>query len=143
MAIYNDVHKAIAAIRRAGEVKVVGNGSASGKVGQIIKVTKSTNVSIYADGQNNKVQIANTYYLLTDLDIKGRSKLELEQEVKDLERQIIDTKARIAFIEESGSEEFDDTEFKVWHILQELKKGSKGKKNEFETAKAIAAIVNN
>ncbi len=45
---------------------------------------------------------------------------------------------RIAYLNATGSVEYDDTEFRVWQVLQEIKT----MKDDVSKAKAIASIVN-
>lgn len=51
---------------------------------------------------------------------------------------IAETEAKIAFLKEIGSDEFDENEFKAFHTLTIIEQGNMSK---IEKAKAIAALI--
>lgn len=63
--------------------------------------------------------------------------LELKEEKLEHEKAIKETNRKLAFIEETGTEAFDETEFKVYNILQELKESD----SEIGKARAIAKLI--
>lgn len=66
------------------------------------------------------------------------SKESILSEIKEHETSITALKSKLEFIEEVGSEEFDEDEFKIYNALKALdKKGSR-----IEKARALKAIIN-
>jgi len=68
------------------------------------------------------------------------TKLELEQDLVILEEQIRLVNVKLAYMKETGAEEFDENEFKVFNTLSIL---DEKKLSKLDKAKAIAALINN
>jgi len=64
----------------------------------------------------------------------------LEEKEKEFQKTIQELNEKIAYLEESGSELFSETEFKVYKTLKTL--GNKDL-SETERAKIIASLINN
>ena len=66
---------------------------------------------------------------------------EMEKEIKEIydtaDTKITTLKNRVSYMQHTGSREFDETEFKVFSTLQELKKSN----DDLAKAKAIAKLI--
>lgn len=78
--------------------------------------------------------------------ITGGKRMQLQEQIEKAEKQIErtkafirETKAKITFMDETGSETFDENEFKAYQTLSIIEKGDLTK---IEKAKAIAALIN-
>lgn len=78
--------------------------------------------------------------------ITGGKRMQLQEQIEKAEGQIErtkafirETKAKITFMDETGSETFDENEFKAYQTLSIIEKGDLTK---IEKAKAIAALIN-
>ncbi|HMS90624.1 MAG TPA: hypothetical protein PKC87_00165 [Candidatus Absconditabacterales bacterium] len=78
--------------------------------------------------------------------ITGGKRMQLQEQIEKAEEQIKrtkafirETKAKITFMDETGSETFDENEFKAYQTLSIIEKGDLTK---IEKAKAIAALIN-
>jgi hypothetical protein len=79
---------------------------------------------------------------------KGKPKSSLEQFIEQIEKAvakiaatqafITETKSKIAFMQEVGSDQFDENEFKAYHTLTIIEQSDMTK---IEKAKAIAALI--
>jgi len=79
---------------------------------------------------------------------KGKPKTSVEQFQEQIEKAqskirateafIVETQAKINFLAETGSDEFDENEFKAYHTLSIIEQGNMSK---IEKAKAIAALI--
>lgn len=95
-----------------------------GKVGLATAVSQSTG---YRCGVN-----------FEDVSKLSSSKESILSEIKEYETSIKNLRAKLEFIEEVGSEEFDEDEFKIYNALKALdKKGTR-----IEKARALKAIIN-
>lgn len=68
---------------------------------------------------------------------------QIEQALEKIEKTqafITETKSKIAFMQEVGSDEFNENEFKAYHALTIIEEGNMSK---LEKAKAIAALIAN
>ena len=66
------------------------------------------------------------------------SKKEIAESIKEYEASIDSLRSKLEFIEEVGSEEFDEDEFKIYNALKALdKKGTR-----IEKTRALKAILN-
>lgn len=61
-----------------------------------------------------------------------------EEKIKSTQSFIDETKEKISFMEETGSELFDENEFKAYRTLSIIEQGNMSK---IEKAKAIAALI--
>jgi len=62
-----------------------------------------------------------------------------EKELIKIKDKIDDLKLKIKFIKDNNLKEFDENEFKVYCVLQELKTNS----SDIEKSKIIAKLINN
>lgn len=138
MAKYKSAAEAVKDINSRKKVKIVGNkaghGFSMGVLTDIANCIQSgSNVCVYlVTGTAYTVQLA-------DIEpVSAETKAEIQENIKKLEAEIAINKSKLKFIEETGSEVFDETEFKVFQTLQTLK----GKKSDIEKAKAIAKLIN-
>jgi hypothetical protein len=79
---------------------------------------------------------------------KSKSKTSVEQFQEEIEKAqemikaaesfIVETQAKINFLAEVGSDEFNENEFKAYHTLSIIEQGNMTK---IEKAKAIAALI--
>ena len=70
--------------------------------------------------------------MFTEQISKALAKIEATQKF------IAETKSKIAFMQETGSEMFDENEFKAYHTLTIIEQSDMSK---IEKAKAIAALI--
>ena len=124
-------------------VRVVGNVSGHGfLMGESIKLTYVPKT--FGKG---KVGLATAMSQSTgsrwsvnfeDVSKLSSSKESILSEIKEYEISIKNLRAKLEFIEEVGSEEFDEDEFKIYNALKALdKKGTR-----IEKARALKAIIN-
>lgn len=124
-------------------VRVVGNVSGHGfLIGESIKLTYVPKT--FGKG---KVGLATAMSQSTgsrwgvnfeDVSKLSSSKESILSEIKEYEISIKNLRAKLEFIEEVGSEEFDEDEFKIYNALKALdKKGTR-----IEKARALKAIIN-
>lgn len=69
--------------------------------------------------------------------LKSVTANELTEEKSEKEKEIKEINRRLGFLEETGTSEYDETEFKVYNILQELKEND----SDIGRAKAIAKLI--
>lgn len=135
MAKFKNLSDAAKSILAAGKFKALSTAGCWQK-GAIVKITNAFVSGSY-------VQITHESggaYNLTLAQFEGcvETKEDLKNEVAYLESRIEEYKSKLAYLNETKQDTFDETEFKVWNTLQLLK----GKKNDLEKAKAIAALIN-
>jgi predicted nucleic acid-binding Zn-ribbon protein len=63
---------------------------------------------------------------------------ETESKIEKTKAFIAETESKIAFLKETGSDTFDENEFKAFHTLAIIEQGNMSK---IEKAKAIAALI--
>jgi hypothetical protein len=66
------------------------------------------------------------------------SKDDLNKQLADAEAQVVDVKARLAYLEESGTDVFDEDEFRCF---QALKIAEDTSKSRIERARALGKLV--
>lgn len=76
--------------------------------------------------------------ILSDLEPLSRRKEDLQKELVELEKQKQDIQDKLNWIEETGSEEYDETEVKVWTTLKTL---DNKKLSPLEKSKLIAKLI--
>ena len=81
-------------------------------------------------------------FLVKEFEVVPLTKEQLEKEYAELKAktdiQLAQISAKIRFIEETGLGTYDETEFKTWHVLEELENG---KLTNVERARKIAQII--
>jgi hypothetical protein len=122
------------------------------KVGQKVKMVNDKYLQNgYSKGdivsitllQNNYVYIAKSGLsqigvLVTDIVSPILSKRDLEEKISELEIETSNYKDMIDWMEETGSESYDETEVKVWKTLKTIN----SKSSDIEKAKIIAKLIN-
>lgn len=89
---------------------------------------------VYVNG-NSGMQIG---VLIGDLETPVLTKEALTTNIKELEAEIASHKDKLDWMEETGSEVYDETEVKVWKTLKTLS----SKSTDIEKAKVIAKLIN-
>lgn len=74
----------------------------------------------------------------SDIEPALKTKEDFEKELASLEAKTEAARQRVAFMKKTKSDTFDETEFKVYQALQEIK----GKGSDLAKAKAIAKLIN-
>ncbi len=69
---------------------------------------------------------------------KPRTKGDIKEEIKDLEARVLDLKGRMTFMDEIGSESYDENEYKAYNTLSIIE--AKGT-TKAEKAKLIAKLI--
>lgn len=116
-------------------VKVVGNTAGHGSsIGDIVTITRISYPSIWCKTSSGQIWTYNR----NDLKIAACSKKDLESNIKEFEAEIKAAKLKIKFIEDTGSEEFDEDEFKIYNALTVLD----GAKSKIEKARILKDIIN-
>lgn len=64
---------------------------------------------------------------------------ELDQLEEAFDKQKKEIESKVNYLEATGNKEYNDTEFKVWCVLQEIKSMA----DDVQKAKAIASIIEN
>lgn len=133
-------------------IKITANrsGHMYGPVGTKIKVTHIALSGGYTGTGpghvtvriNNAINAPNIS--TNEFEVVTVNKADLEQEIKDyqaqkrqLDDQILEINMRMAFLAEHKLEEFDDTQYKVWAVLQTIKETT----SDIEKAKIIAKLI--
>ena len=125
------------------KVKIVGNIAGHGfYIGELVTL-KSPTAAFNRGGTTTAVaEGANGYrYIVrfTDISPLALSKKEISESIKEYEDYITNLKSKLKFIDEIGSEEFDEDEFKIYNALKVLddKRGSR-----IEKVRTLKAIIN-
>lgn len=124
------------------KVKIVGNiaghGFLMGDTVVLTNVTPSFNRGTANASATSVVNGLRYSVRASDVASIVLSKKEITESIKEYETSIATLKSKLEFIEEVGSEEFDEDEFKIYNALKALdKKGSR-----IEKARALKAIIN-
>lgn len=104
--------------------------------------SKDDIVSCYMK-QSNYIYVRNSMgqqiaALVSDLLPAVMTKEDLNKNIKDLENEIASYKDKLDWMEETGNDEYDETEVKVWKTLKTLN----SKSTDAEKAKVIAKLIN-
>lgn len=91
-----------------------------------------SSIQVFSEGYGGNI---NTN--ASDWDIFSASKKELEVELKKAEGEVSVIKAKLKWLEQTGSETYDENEFKVWQVLSTID----SKMTKLQKAKAIAALI--
>lgn len=124
------------------KVKIVGNIAGHGfLMGDTVVLTNVTPSFNRGTANATATSVVNGLrYSVRASDVASivLSKKEITESIKEYETSIATLKSKLEFIEEVGSEEFDEDEFKIYNALKALdKKGSR-----IEKARALKAIIN-
>lgn len=102
----------------------------------------------YGSYYNVKLENGHTINEKSNAFEKGKPKSSIEMFVEQIEKAtakieatkafIAETKNKIAFMQEVGSDQFDENEFKAYHTLTIIEQSDMSK---IEKAKAIAALI--
>lgn len=112
--------------------------------GMEVKIVGKTYDSYYAVRLPNGQQISMTSSALDKSQPKSTKEKFLEhitkaeEKIKSTQAFIDETKEKISFMEETGSELFDENEFKAYRTLSIIEQSNMSK---IEKAKAIAALI--
>lgn len=101
--------------------------------------TSSTYFDVAGDGIQSLYNKGYTPYARY-FEIVSQTIKDFENDNKELQKQIDENNLKIQFMKESGLEEYDDTQIKVYKTLQLLKKKDL---NDVEKSKLIAKLINN
>lgn len=123
------------AARITGRELIITNSACGLAIGSKIKVN---NTSAYT-GYINVITNTGASYNLYPNQYKTRAITaeELNDEKQEREKEIKELNRKMAFLEDTGLATFDDTEFKVYNIPQELKEND----SDIGKAKAIAKLL--
>lgn len=121
-----------------------------------------TKVKVIANGANHQIALGTTltlkhtnftnhnptitvnesaaYLLVGDVELVCVTSDGIKSDIKELEEQIDLLKLKLSYMEEVGSKNFDENEFKAYSTLKTL---DDKKMSTFEKAKAIASLFNN
>lgn len=102
------------------------------RAGNSTNVTQIPNSTGYTGRQCNVI--------MTDLAPLSLKKEDLEKELLELDEQKKAIQEKIDWINETGSEEYDETEVKVWSTLKTL---DNKKLTPLQKSKAIANLIKN
>jgi len=104
--------------------------------------------SSYGSYYNVKLENGQNINEKSNVFEKGKPKSSIEMFVEQIEKAvakieatkafIAETKSKIAFMQEVGSDQFDENEFKAYHTLTIIEQSDMSK---IEKAKAIAALI--
>lgn len=117
---------------RMASDKYLNNGYSKGDL--VTCYMKQSNY-VYVNSSNGGMQIA---VLMADLLPMTMTKSDLNTIIKDLESEIASHKDKLDWMEETGNDEYDETEVKVWKTLKTLN----SKSTDAEKAKVIAKLIN-
>jgi len=110
-------------------------GYAAGDLVVVTHYQKGQNPTIRH--QDNGVAQQISVYI-SSLDFYQQTKTQLEKVIEESRIIIADAENKLKWMKDTGNEEFDEDEYKVWHTLQIIaKKGV----SDVEKAKAIAALI--
>ena len=102
------------------------------------------NIDIYTPKQERIQRLSFEVRYLEPVKTSSREKIEakietLKQEIADKNILINDLAGRIKYMDETGTDTFDENEFKAYQTLTIIEKGNLSK---LDKAKAIAALLN-
>lgn len=113
------------------KVKVIGNTNHHGSsIGDVLTIKKS-------DGITYTVKETGWAYKPQDLELCILTKHELEEKIHKLNTLVETLKAKIAYLEEVGLDQFDDSEYKVYKALKTLETSD----SLINKAKVIAELI--
>jgi hypothetical protein len=136
MGKFKTLQEAATKILAAGKFKAASTMN-GWKKGDIVLISNAFVSNPYV--QVVRMDTGGAYNLtLAQIDTYVDSRADLEEEGKKLVEALDINKAKLKYLDETKQDIFDETEFKVWNTLQLLK----GKKNDLDKAKAIAALIN-
>jgi len=137
MSKFKNASEIVEAVSRGAKLKILSGNFGGRKKGDLFYPDKGT---AFLSGVYAQFQIGGVSYnfSVANVELAVVTVGDLNADIHEAEETIATAKAKIKYLEQSGSQEFDETEFKVWNTLQLLK----GKKNDLEKAKAIAALIN-
>lgn len=116
--------------RMANDV-YLGNGYHKG---DLVTCVQKSGSYIYVKSDNGyKINV-----LIQDIVQSAVSKADINANIKELEAEIASYKDKLEWMEETGNEEYDETEVKVWKTLKTLS----SKSTDIEKAKVIAKLIN-
>ena len=131
---------------RASDIKVGGSykiktdqyasyGYSAGDVVVVTHYSKGSNPTI-KHRDNGAAQQIGIY--ISMLDFYQQTKDQLEKAIDEARVVIAEAENKLKWMQDTGNEEFDEDEYKVWHTLQII--GKKGV-SDIDKAKAIAALI--
>lgn len=98
-------------------VKIINRNSSSHNIpmGTVVKVTRSGGAANlwYADGYGNN-------FYSHECELVPETKEEIKTDIAELESKITVARAKLEFLEEIGSKEYSETEFKTYQTLERL-----------------------
>jgi len=117
-------------------IKITGTGSGHtyGPIGTTVKVVRVSGV----DQRTLMLNSRGTYIGWNDFTVEPATREEILTDVEGLDKDIKDLRAKLAFMDELKLSTYDETEFKVYSVLQELNTSS----SDIEKAKVIAKLIN-
>jgi hypothetical protein len=117
------------------------NGFTPGMVGKIINYYYDSMYGVAFDDSKTICQKSNYFDKAKPKSSIERFNEQIEQALEKIEKTqafINETKSKIAFMQEVGSDNFDENEFKAYHTLTIIEQSDMSK---IEKAKAIAALI--
>lgn len=118
------------------KARVIGNsaghGSSIGDTVTIIKLLPTSRISARTEGGQG------WSYFLNDLEPISCTKKDLETFIEEQEAEITTAKMKLKYLKETDSEEFDESEFKIYNALTVLD----GAKSKIEKARILKDILN-
>ena len=112
--------------------KIVKNGSCHNyELGTIVTICKISGTHIYVNG-------IGSYFYKADLESLHLTKEDLLKDIKKYEEEIQQCKSKIEFITETGSESYDEDQFKVYNILKMIEDP---KTTKIQKSKLIAEMI--
>ena len=118
-------------------VEVIANHNGNDyTIGEIYRVLRSAGETIECESLDGNWE--GNHLRKTDCEIVGLTVEHFQQELAELKSKMDAVQSTIDWMRETGAEEYDETEHKVWSVMNAVEDGSLSK---LEKVKAIAKLV--
>jgi len=102
-------------------------------------IGSSVNITHATVSTNGMIRVNNIWSLYPDEFSYGpRTKAEIKKDIASLQKEITALEANLEFMEETGLEEYDETEVKVYQTLKLLKQDNL---SDVDKTKLIAGLI--
>jgi hypothetical protein len=124
-------------VKKGDKVKIIGCKAGHGfEIGEVVTVVTVRTNSNQITAEDSKDNCRRWTVYTEDYTPYAMTEEQLLKEIKELELQIEEFKLRVQFIKENNLKEFNEDEFKVYHILKTVSSD----KNDMTKAQEIVKL---